>query len=187
MLAVQPRKQKHHFSQIPFYIYIIEVFKSQHILKSSVHPMIQCLRGLSYRHYCMFRLNSSAVIQAKNLSFGILCPSPSICVTMGTGKPITVHRDEPQESKGTQICSTTTTTSNKTNIAKGKKIHSHQWDIILYDIFLLREAENLYAVRSKEKLKQRSAAFPTPPCHIEHILHIVSFVYFSPLLQYYGK
>lgn len=44
-LAVQHQKQKHHFSQIPFYGYIIEVFTSQHILNSSIHPPDSVLKG----------------------------------------------------------------------------------------------------------------------------------------------
>lgn len=46
-LPVQPRKQKHPFSQTPFHRYIMEISKPQRALKPSFHPLSQCLRGLS--------------------------------------------------------------------------------------------------------------------------------------------
>jgi len=73
---------------------------------------------------------------------------------MGTGKSITVHREEPQERKGTQICST--------NKKKGKG-EENSWPLVGYNFvqyLSLRKAENLNVVRIKEKLKERSA-FPT--------------------------
>lgn len=77
---------------------------------------------------------------------------------MGTGKPITVHREEPQERKGTRIFST----YKNPNKIKGKG-QENSWPLVGYNFvqyFSLRKAENLNAVRTKEKLKQRSV-FPT--------------------------
>lgn len=146
-------------------------------------PLSQCS---SCRASSEFLLNSGAIIQATNLSFGILCPSPSICVTMGTGKPITVQGWEPPERKSTELCSSN---KKKKSTPKIKANSNENWQSLVGCNFLqycfFRNAKSINVIRGKQKWKVRSL-FPALWCHTQH-LNTLSLLCFSPLQEYSGK